>query len=361
MPYRPGFIVEAMGTQARTPEIPVTKKKLVRRVGRDHSQAIRRGVQLTFLALNVSIGFQFYGFVRYCESRGATRHFSRPAGIEGWLPIASVMNLKFFVTTGHFPQALCAGMLLLTSFLTISWLLRKSFCSWLCPVGTVSELLWKLGRKLIGRDLQLPRWLDLPLRTLKYLLMSFFLFAVGTMSAAAIEQFLAGPYGAVADVQMLNFFRHLSGTAAAVLIVLVALSLFIQNFWCRYLCPYGALLGIAALFSPSHIQRSVDHCIDCGKCSKACPSLLPVDQLVTIRSAECTNCLECVAVCPAEGALVLKFAGRKPISVVAVVTIIATLFFGTVIGARVSGHWWPRMAERTYMELIQQADQAIHP
>jgi polyferredoxin len=354
-------MVEAMGTQAHTSEVPLQKKKLIRRLQRDRSQVIRRGVQVAFLALNVWIGFQFYGFVRYCESGGATPRFSRPAGVEGWLPIASLMNLKYLVITGRFPQALGAGMLLLISFLAISWLLRKSFCSWLCPVGTLSEALWKLGRKLIGRSLQLPRWLDLPLRSLKYLLMSVFLFAVGMMSADAIEQFLAGPYGAVADVQMLNFFRHLSGTAAAVLIVLMMLSLFIQNFWCRYLCPYGALMGIAALFSPARIQRAPEPCIDCGKCNKACPSLLPVDQLVTIRSAECTGCLECVAVCPAEGALALKFPGRKPISPVAVAAIMAILFLGTVVGARVTGHWWPRMAERTTMELIGHADQAMHP
>jgi polyferredoxin len=208
-----------MATLIQAPAPQIAHKKLIRRAKPDRSQPIRRALQWLFLALNVWIGVQFYGFVRYCESGGTGRRVSRPPGVEGWLPIASLMNLKYFASTGHFPHVLCAGMLLLCVFLTLSLILRKSFCSWLCPVGTISELLWRTGKKLIGRNITLPRWLDLPLRGLKYLLMAFFLFAVSTMSAAAIEQFLAGPYGVTADVQMLNFFRNLSSTAAAVLIV----------------------------------------------------------------------------------------------------------------------------------------------
>jgi polyferredoxin len=51
---------------------------------------------------------------------------------------------------------------------------KKAFCSWLCPIGTLSESLWMLGRKLFGKNPGLPRWLDYPLRSLKYLLLFFF-------------------------------------------------------------------------------------------------------------------------------------------------------------------------------------------
>jgi Fe-S-cluster-containing hydrogenase component 2 len=135
------------------------------------------------------------------------------------------------------------------------------------------------------------------------------------MSVEALAGFLSGPYGIIADVKMLNFFRHLGQTGAIVLAALTLFSLLVQNFWCRYLCPYGALVGLAALFSPARIRREPEPCIDCGKCAKACPAWLPVDRLVEIRSAECTACMECVAVCPAQGALqlsVLKGARYSP-------------------------------------------------
>ena len=163
------------------------------------------------------------------------------------------MNLKLALLTGRLPRVHPAGMFLLLAFLGVSLLLHKAFCSWLCPVGTLSEYLWKLGRKLLGRNFRLPRWADVPLRGLKYLLLGFFVWIIARMPVEVLAGFLSGPYGIIADVKMLNFFRHLGETGGAVLLVLALLSLVVQNFWCRYLCPYGALVGLAALFSPARI------------------------------------------------------------------------------------------------------------
>ncbi len=337
------------------------KKKLVRRAAPDRSQAIRRTVQIAFAALNVAIGVEFYRWVRFYETSGATPYAARPAGVEGYLPIAGLMNLKAAILTGHMPTIHPAGMFLIACFLGISLLFRKAFCSWLCPVGTLSEALWKFGRKVFRGNLRVPRWLDIPLRGLKYLLLAFFLYAVGTMSAEAIGEFLASPYGIIADVKMLNFFRFLGTTAVVVIAALVALSVLIQNFWCRYLCPYGALLGIASLASPLRIRREAEPCIDCAKCAKACPAGLKVDKLIQIRSAECTACLECVAVCPAEGALFLAAPRKRRVSPWAVAAGVAALFLGTVGYAKLTGRWETRLPQHVYQELVPHADEASHP
>src|SRR5947209_17220645 len=184
-----------------------SRKKLIRRLAADRSQALRRGVQITFFCLNVWIAVQFWLFVRFYESGGQSTWASRPPGVEGWLPIASLMNLKVLLLTGAMPRLHPAGLFLLVAFISASWLFRKSFCGWLCPVGTISEYLWRLGRQTFGRNFRLPRWADVPLRGLKYVLMALFLYAVGSMSVPAIRAFLDGPYGIVADVKMLNFFR----------------------------------------------------------------------------------------------------------------------------------------------------------
>jgi polyferredoxin len=341
------------------------RKKLARRVDREYSQPLRLGVQLFLVVLNAWIGVQFYLWVRWAETGGRALEVSRPAGVEGWLPIEGLMQLKYFLLTRQLPHVHAAGFFLFVSFLVMSVVFRKSFCSWLCPVGTVSEYLWKLGRGTFRRNFQLPRWADIALRSLKYLFLSFFAYAVASMSAAAIAEFLGTPYALIVDVRMLNFFRYLGSTAALVILGLIVASIFIQNFWCRYLCPYGAFLGLASLLSPSRITRNPDTCIDCTKCAKACPSALPVDQLIQIRSAECTGCLECVAVCPAKDALAMSVpAGlrkRHAIPVWSMAAGIAIIFFGLVGYAKITGHWNTNLPKEVYLQLVPNASEQQHP
>ncbi len=343
------------------PALPETRKKLQKRAARDYSQALRRGFQAAFFALSVWIGIEFYFFVRYYESGGLTAWVSRPPGVEGWLPIASLMNLKVLVQTGFMPRLHPAGLFLLLAFLGMSWLFRKSFCSWLCPIGSISEVLWRFGGKTFGRNFQLPRWLDVALRGVKYLLLGLFLYAVGSMSVAGIRAFLSGPYGIVDDVKMLNFFRFLGLTGGIVVAILILASVLVRNFWCRYLCPYGALMGLAALSSPLRIRRDVSLCIDCGKCAKACPSSLPVDQLIAIRSAECTGCLECVAECPAAGALIMAGPHRRRVPAWAIAAGVAILFLGFTGYAKLTGNWRTDLPSTVYQELIPHANEFEHP
>jgi polyferredoxin len=342
-----------------------TKKKLKRRIGRDYSQLVRRSYQGAFLLLNVWLGGVFYYWVRGLETDALSADIAPPPGIEGWLPIAGLMNLKYFLLTGLVPSIHPAAMFLLVTFLAISLLFRKAFCSWLCPVGTISEYLGLLGKKIFGRNFRLWRWIDIPLRGLKYSLLGFFVWAISTMSASAIASFMHSDYGLVAGVKMLNFFRFLGETGLIVVGILILASVFVQNFWCRYLCPYGALLGFASLLSPLRIRREPEPCIDCGKCAKVCPSNLPVDKLVTVKSAECTGCLECVAICPAEGALHLALPqfskAPKRIPSWAMAAGIAILFNGIVGYAKVVGVWESHVAAAVYRQLVPHASQARHP
>ena len=360
-----------MATQTTLPSPEPVRNKLVRRLGVDRSQLIRHIVQGLFAALNLWLGFEFVRWIGSFQQAGGAE-IARPAGVDGWLPIAGLMNFKYFFSTGRIPDIHPAAMFLFMAFLAMSLLLKKAFCSWLCPVGTLSEFLWKMGRRVFRRNFALPRWLDIPLRGLKYLLLGFFAFIIGSMTDGALDEFMHAPYALVADVKMYNFFVHMSVTAAIVVGALMVLSVFVQNFWCRYLCPYGALMGLVSLLSPVKIRRDAEACVDCGKCAKACPSHLKVDELVQIRSAECTGCMECVAACSAENAL--QFAlppwkkmpaaarwTRRAFSPLAVVALLACIFFGFTVYAKVSGHWQTNLPRSTYVDLVPAVNDLSHP
>jgi polyferredoxin len=340
---------------------PSTSRPAVVRAPPDRTQRWRRAVQLAFLALNVALGVQFVAFVRFYETRGRSAHVPRPPGVEGWLPIAALMNLKAALLTGELPRRFPAGVVLLVAFLAVTFLFRKAFCSWLCPVGTISEALWKLGRRLFGRSFALPRWLDVVLRAPKYLLLALFLWVVARLSVEAIQAFFESPYGVVADVKMLDFFRRMGTATAVVLALLGAASVLVQNAWCRYLCPYGALHGLVSWLSPARIRRDPQSCIDCAKCARACPSRLPVDVKPSIASPECTGCLECVAACPVKGALMLSVPRRRRLPAAVVAAGIAVVLLALVGLARLTGHWWTEVDPRVYAALIPRADELAHP
>ncbi len=377
-----------------TPTSPTTtaKKPFIRRHLLDHSQPLRHTIQIAFLALNAWLGLEFYLWVRFYETNGHSFYIDRPAGVEGWLPIAGLMNLKYFLVTHHVSAIHPAAMVLLVIFLLSSFLLKKSFCSWLCPVGTASEYLWHLGQQLFHRSLTLPRRLDIPLRALKYILLAFFVYVVATLDADGLQQFLLAPFGIIADVKMLNFFRHIGITGIAVILTLVLLSLMIQNVWCRFLCPYGALMGLVSILSPVKIRRDEVACVGCNKCNHACPSHLPVAQLITIRSAECTGCLSCIAACPAENALNFAFPPHpdpvyiptafptnpetspaaqslalsnarwhnRALQPRTVILILAILFFGLITFARATHHWQTNLPRSVYQQLVPHADDYTH-
>lgn len=381
-PEAPGFQLSAQRDSLNLNEaecqqspgnlIPRPVKKLVRRRVRDHSQLFRHAVQVGFVLLNLWIGIQFYLWTRYFETGGRTMYVDRPAGVEGWLPIAGMMNFKYFLVTRKLPQIHPAAMFLFGVFLLSSLLLKKAFCSWLCPIGTLSEMLWKMGRAFLGGNVKLPSWLDMPLRSLKYVLLVFFSVVIGAMSAATLGDFLHSPYGLVVDVKMLNFFRDLGETGVIVFVTLTVLSLLVRNFWCRYLCPYGALMGLVSWLSPTKIRRDAAACIDCGKCARVCPANLPVDRLVQVRSVKCAACMECVAVCPAQDALQFSLPPRRAdeaterwrnlvLTPTVVTIVLACLFFGVVGYAKATGHWNTNLPRSVYLELVPHANEVAHP
>jgi polyferredoxin len=338
------------------------KKKIIRNTVKP-VQKYRFIIQSAFALLCIWIGVEFFFFIRYLESGGTAEFFNRPPGVDGFLPISSLMSFYLFIQTGEIHHAHPAGVLIFFSIVMMSLLFGKSFCSWLCPVGFLSELIADFGKKIFGKNITVPKILDYPLRSLKYLMLAFLFYAVFfLMTETALKAFLDSPYNMVSDIKMYYFFAEISQFSLIVIAVLFLLSIVIRNFWCRYLCPYGALLGLASLISPNKIKRNPVSCIDCGLCNKACPSLIKVDKVKTVISDECTSCLNCVDACPVADTLSLQTVyTSKKISGKAVAVGVVALFMVITGAGMISGKWDNNISKEEYLHHYKYMNGYGHP
>lgn len=278
---------------------------------------------------------------------------SAPADPEAYCPVGGLQALTTYLVRGSLPCTMSSVQILMGLALAAAVILfSKLFCGYLCPVGTVEDLLAKL-RKALGIKTEGPRSAsvgDAVLRLIKYLL----LFWVFYMTATASELFCKklDPYYAVAT----GFKGEITLWMSIVTVALVLLGgIFIKRFWCRYICPLGAasnalrfwlpLLGLALIYwclgliglklawtwllgafclagwllevfrRKSRLQllymvKDDSACTRCGLCNKACPYGIDVANAGgRITSVDCTLCGECLCACRT-GAIEVGSCGR---------------------------------------------------
>lgn len=328
---------------------------------RDDSQFLRSTVQLAFVLLCIWIGIEFYFFMQWGLSAGSEQFIERPPGVEGFLPISALMSMKYWMEGGVINTIHPAAMFILLAIIGTSVALKKSFCSWLCPVGTLSEALWMFGLKIFGKNLNVPRWMDYPLRSLKYALLFYFVWSIWNMDVTALAAFIYSPYNKVADIKMYLFFAEITQFALWTIIILMMLSVFIKNFWCRFLCPYGGLLGIFGWLSPLKITRNKSTCIDCELCTKACPANIKVHTAGRVWSDECMSCLACVQVCPVKDTLDMRVSQRsRPVPPWVLGTLVAGVFVAVTGLAMLTGHWQNDISKEEYLRRFQQLNAPVY-
>jgi len=316
-------------------------------------QPLRLAIQWCFLGFMLWLGVRFYLFVQYIRSGGATTFVPRPDGIEGFLPISGLLGLAAWFRGEGINPVHPAAVVVLVSVLLVSLLLRRSFCSWICPVATISECTWKAGFKLFKRNPRLPRILDVSLRGIKYLLLAFFVYTIViAMPVPALRNFILSDYHAVADVRLLDFFLHISPLALGVLLFLLLISIPLKNPFCRYLCPYGALLGLMAHLSPVRVTRDRDRCVSCGICSQVCPTYIDVMRNKSVSSPECIGCWRCVSHCRFNQALSMRVAGRYLIPGILFAALVVMIFWGGALVGKATGTWHTVLQVDDYRRLL---------
>jgi polyferredoxin len=277
--------------------------------------------------------------------RGIAIPFLSSASLHALCPFGGVASLYQYIVSGTFVRRIQA------SSFVIMWLVfllalpfGTLFCGWICPLGTFQEAVARLGKKCLGNRYNrlIPRPLDSTLRFLRYGVLAW----VVVMTIHTTQLVFADycPYDAL--------FTSWTGNAAAgglaVVGVILLLSLAVERPFCKYACPYGALLGLTNRFRLVKLKRNAETCIKCGRCDQVCPMNLSISDRETINQTQCITCLQCTsqAVCPVEQTLELRLprllsrqksaAAMTPLILAAVITLV---FAGGIFSAQALGYW----------------------
>ncbi len=267
---------------------------------------IRTLVQILFLVVAFLIAVN-----HTLSETGKGIPFVAEASLHAVCPFGGVVSLHRLLTAGSFVKKTHESNLVLMMIVFVSALLMGPlFCGWLCPFGTVQEAAGRLGRRIIGRKYNrfIPAGLDAYLRYLRYLVLLWVL----VMTARSGELIFASvdPYYAL--------FQFWTGEVAlsgfAVLAAVLILSFFVERPFCKYACPYGAVLGLFNLFRLFPLRRNASSCIACRKCDLVCPMNIRVSESSTVRNHQCISCYQCVSeegACPVEKTLEFRTPGYK--------------------------------------------------
>jgi polyferredoxin len=274
----------------------------------------------------------------------------RPEAPAGILPIGHFTSFFGWVRGGGWDTLLPAGLVIILAALATSLAFKRGFCGWICPVGTVWEAFAALGRRLLGRDFRLPRWLDIAGRTFRYLLAAAFMGLLLTVPVAEAVGFRQLPYMWVADLKILGIM--LDPLYILVVLLVGAVSMLIGPLWCRYLCPLGGLYSAVGVASPCTIERDAETCIHCHKCSVACHAFVEPEKTERVWAAECDGCMDCVKVCPVDGCLEAKAFSRIRIAPWAWPLLVVGLWLGAWVLAKVTGNWDSTIPAEAFRQVI---------
>jgi polyferredoxin len=295
------------------------------------SRRIRLGVLATILVGVTALS--------YLHQRGSA---FKPVGVDALCPFGGVETLWSLMISGALLQRIAVSSLILLGItIVLALLFGRAFCGYLCPLGALQEFTAKLRSVLgIKKRLEVPAAADRYARLLKYLVLAFF--TAWTWSAASLMIRPYDPWVAWTHLTSAELFAEF-GVGAAILLVSLAGSVLYDRFFCKYLCPMGALLAVFKPIAWFRIGRNESTCIDCNACDRACPMNIEVSTASTVDSLECISCNECVNACPVSDTLTVRDRRGSALTVPAMTTAVVAITAGVLLVTTLGGMFaWTR-------------------
>ncbi|MBU3175834.1 4Fe-4S binding protein [Clostridium estertheticum] len=183
-----------------------------------------------------------------------------------------------------------------TTVIIVTIFLGRFFCGWVCAFGAYNDFIYLLSKKVFKINFKVNEEVDKVLKYVKYVVLLLLVIVVWTMGSKVLDT--TSPWDAFA--QITNFpqvlFDYTIGVALLLLITLGAL--FVERFFCRYLCPLGAVFNILSKIGILKIKKPTDKCGKCRICSNNCSMGLSLYKAQSVCGGDCINCFKCIEACP---------------------------------------------------------------
>ncbi len=247
---------------------------------------------------------------------------------------------------GTFNATALAGQIILAvSMLLITAIMGRFFCGFLCAFGSMGDFFWYLGSKLKIKRPNLGTKFDRILKKGKYVLLVLIVVLFWTLGVS----FLSGTgnpwtvFGMLTKLSGWTDMTVIISVGMLLLVLIVAGSLYIERFFCRYLCPLGAVFAIVSRFRLFKIRKPRTKCGPCRACTKRCSMGISLYRTNVVTSAECIDCMNCVEICPRDNVT----ANPKPAfaAAIAVASLAGMYYAGNITGVAVADRQVAAMSE----------------
>lgn len=243
--------------------------------------------------------------------------------IHAICPLGGLENLQVWLSGHANLQKLFSGTMTLF-FLSLGFtiLFGRAICGNICPFGAIFEFMGKINPKKIS----ISTGADRVLRYVKYIILAIVTGMAWITASLWVSPY--DPYVAYAHIWSGVEVINENGIGLLILLVILVVSLVIERFFCKYLCPAGALFGIFSMISPTRVTRS--ECMECGTCSRSCPMGIEPGRKTAVNTSECIGCTTCVNVCRSKTPVMrMTIAGRTVNPLLFVLGTIC-IFFGGI-------------------------------
>lgn len=178
----------------------------------------------------------------------------------------------------------------------ITIIFGRFFCGWMCAFGTFNDFIYIAFQKIFKKEFKVNENLNSVLKYAKYLILAFIVYFVWTQGNSTLNDY--SPWNAFAQIG--NFSDAiLQYTFGFIVLAIIAVgAMFIERFFCRYLCPLGAIFSIISKIRIFKIKKPNDKCGKCRLCTNNCSMGIDLYKMNKVSSGECINCLKCIDVCP---------------------------------------------------------------